>query len=248
MRSRLRHLWTSTLATLSLKIVAVSAAASVALLLADALHVWRRGDSLPLLGLSWAGLLERGYAFQVLTSPLIHADVVHMFFNLLVIAMFGPMVEHTLGRLRFGLLVTVAAAGASAAFLAMHSGTGVVVLGASGIVYGLLVAGAFVQPNMTIHLFWFFPVRLKYAALLMAGMAFLLTVSPDDGNVSHVSHLGGAVAGLVFMLIQRRFARRRMAASSPASADGWAAWAATHGKASPRIRRGGKRPDVPDEL
>jgi membrane associated rhomboid family serine protease len=75
----------------------------------------------------------------------------------------------------------------------------VVTIGASGAVYGLLVAQGILFPNRVILLFLFFPMRMRTAVLIMAGIAFWVAFTSSGSAVNHIAHLGGMAFGWIYL-------------------------------------------------
>ena len=73
-------------------------------------------------------------------------------------------------------------------------------LGASGAVFGCLVAFGYLFPNTKIYIYFFIPLKAKWFVLLYAGFELSMAISNSAGdNVAHVAHLGGALVG--FLLV-----------------------------------------------
>ncbi|MBP7865837.1 MAG: rhomboid family intramembrane serine protease [Acidobacteria bacterium] len=149
-----------------------------------------------------------GEAWRLLTYMFLHGPPLHLVFNLLMLWMFGSECEGVLGRRRFVAyyLVTGVGAGLCQMGLAaiMPSIAGVPVMGASGAVYGLLLAYAIFFPNRWLLLFFAIPVKAKYLVAGCAILELLMTVSNFRDGIAHVAHLGGIVFGY-FMLKRRTF-------------------------------------------
>jgi membrane associated rhomboid family serine protease len=132
-----------------------------------------------------------------LFSQFSHADLGHLFFNMLTLFFFGPVVERYLG---YHLLTIYFAAGAAALLLVMimrHANPEYRVLGASGSITGVLFASIVLDPNMSIY-FLVIPVPIPSPAFAVLYLILsTLLMSKGVGNVSHEAHLGGALAGLM---------------------------------------------------
>lgn len=193
------------------------------------IYPWERTFSV--LGLSYEGVVHRFCVWQFASAPLLHANVTHLLFNVLALGFCGPEVEGVLGRghyLRFSVVCAVAS---MVGFLATQWGTGAVVVGYSGVIFGLLVAMAVYFPEQRIWLMGFFPVRMRLAALIL-GVVELYLMFEGGGSTARAAHLFGGVAGLGYIAmlsVVRRFPRR-----------------------TPRVRQGGgrrfRRWDPPREL
>lgn len=151
----------------------------------------------------WVGLL--GHA-------LLHAGLFHLFGNMLALWVFGDNVEDAFGHLRFALFIALSAAAGAAAF-GLTSGRGIVLVGASGIVSGIMAAYLLLYPRARVAMLlltslpvsapasWFVGLWL---AINLAHAAGLFGPGPREGNpVAWFAHLGGFAAGLAFTLLAR---------------------------------------------
>lgn len=157
------------------------------------------------LALSVPGVLK-GYVWQFLTFQLLHGGWIHLLVNCLVIYMFGREVEDVLGRKRFLLLYF--GAGVLGGVLQVASGLllggrfAAPVVGASAGAFGLVAAFACLDPNrmLTVLAFMVVPVTMRAKNLLLiAGIATVLGIAFPMDNVAHVAHLGGLLAGMIYV-------------------------------------------------
>lgn len=155
--------------------------------------------------LSQAGI-RHGYVWQLITFQFLHANLLHIVFNALIIYFFGREIEDTLGRegflkIYFGSGVV---GGVCQVFLGplLPGHVDVPVLGASAGALGLLAAFASMFPHrqLTLLLFFVIPVSMQARTLLWisVGLAAFGILIPVD-NVAHVAHFGGIVAGLAYV-------------------------------------------------
>jgi membrane associated rhomboid family serine protease len=150
-------------------------------------------------GLSKAGAIDKFRLFQFVTAPLVHSSLLHLCFNMLTLWMLGPGVEAVLGRNRYLLFSTGCALTGEIALLLLTDGPRMIVMGYSSVIYGLLVAQAVCFPNNTLYMFGLFPLKMKYAVLMLAGIELYLSLASGAGQVLHVGHLFGAAAALVML-------------------------------------------------
>jgi len=147
---------------------------------------------------------ERGAVWQIATYMFLHAreSVLHLLFNMFSLWMFGSQVASAWGTRRFlrfylicgvGAGVLIAAWPAFLHLLGFSSSYGVMTLGASGAVFGVLLAFSLLWPDRTIMLL-FPPIPLK-AIWFIPFLFFMEVVTPGSRNVSHVGHLGGVLVG-----------------------------------------------------
>jgi len=148
--------------------------------------------------LSNPGVFADGYFWQPFTYMWLHGSMMHLFFNMLSLWMFGPQLENTWGSQRFLQFYLSCGLGAGVIILIGNAILGNVdpTLGASGAIFGILTAFSLLWPNRTIMLL-FPPIPLR--AIYFIPFLFLMTYfMPGGGNISHVGHLGGVItAGII---------------------------------------------------
>jgi membrane associated rhomboid family serine protease len=136
--------------------------------------------------------------YQLFTYMFAHGGFMHIFFNMMALAFMGPILESFWGQKKFLLFYIITGIGAAAFSvgidLILGGGAGSM-LGASGAIYGLLMAFGMIFPNMEVQLLIPpIPIKAKYLVFLMGGLTFLMDRS---GSVAHFAHLGGAVVGFI---------------------------------------------------
>ncbi len=166
-------------------------------------------DSVPLrLVLDYyLGLMPLGHGFypwQLITYQFMHANFMHLLFNMVFgLWMFGMEVENTWGSrkfLTFYLLCGVAA-GISQLILAPilePAQTLAPTVGASGAVFGVLIAFGMMFPDRYIFLYFLLPIKAKYFVMILIVLGVLSVGGTSD--VANLAHLGGALAGYLYML------------------------------------------------
>ena len=145
--------------------------------------------------------------WQLVTYAFLHDPTTlwHIFFNMFALYMFGPALEDYWGGRRFlgYYLVCVIAAGATQLAVEYFFGNGEPTLGASGGIFGILLAFGMLFPRTRILLYFAIPVP---AWLFVAGYAVIelfFGVTGRQGNVAHFAHLGGMLGGALMMLYWR---------------------------------------------
>ena len=136
----------------------------------------------------------RGQVWQLVTYMFLHGGWFHIGFNMLILWMFGSPLEELWGSKRFlkYYLVTGVGAGIVNAILSPSSA-----VGASGAIYGLLLAFAMYYPNRQIFLYFLFPIRAKYFVIIVGALEFLGMFNRD--GIAHLAHLGGLLTGYLFL-------------------------------------------------
>ena len=151
-------------------------------------------------------VFEQGQVWRPLTYMFLHGGIFHILFNLLALWMFGVELERMWGTRFFTKYYFVAGAGAAVttmvlAFLPGDVGNQLYysnTIGASGAVYGILLAYALYFPNRPILMFMLFPLPAKVYVAIIGAIALLSSMSAG-GGVAHTAHLGGLIAGYIFL-------------------------------------------------
>ena len=147
--------------------------------------------------------------YQIFTYMFAHGGFMHIFFNMLALASFGPILENYWGDKKFltFYLATGMGAGLIYALINFFVGSGGPMLGASGAIYGILMAFGMVFPNLEIMLlFPPIPLKAKYMVFVMGFMTWMLDSS---GSVAHSAHFGGALIAFVLISIWRQQGRNQ---------------------------------------
>lgn len=146
--------------------------------------------------------------WQFLTYMFVHVDPMHLIFNMLVLWFFGPGLENRWDSRRFWqfFLITGVGAGimhAALALLAVHQEVAPII-GASGAIYGVLLAFAIYYPDQTVLLWFVVPVKIKYLVVVLIFLVFLGTAGSGGGNVSNLTHLTGLLVAYGWMAYHHR--------------------------------------------
>ena len=137
--------------------------------------------------------------WQLFTYLFIHGGIFHIFFNLFVLWMFGKDLEIQWGKMEFLLFYFVCGIGAGLITVLFSVNSIVPIVGASGAIYGLLLAYGFTYPNQMVYLYGLVPIKVKYMVLGLGAIAFFASLSASQSNVSHITHLSGMIIGLIFI-------------------------------------------------
>jgi membrane associated rhomboid family serine protease len=150
---------------------------------------------------AWFALwpLGSGYfmPWQVVSYAFLHGDTLHLFFNMLGLWMFGAELEQLWGRRRFWqfLLASVLVAAAVQLVFTMLTGSRMPTVGASGALFGLLLAFGMLFPNRTIMpLFPPIPMKARTFVMVFGGLELLFGLM-GGGGIAHFAHLGGMLGG-----------------------------------------------------
>lgn len=239
-------LWRRSRRSVSLLMVGVCVVFFAGTGLATALRLVDRGDLVACLGLSYAGVVERLWLFQWVTAPLLHANVVHLLFNMLSLWMLGPDIEGVLGTRRYILLSITSAVCGMAGFLVLDRGHGHIVMGYSGVIFGILVAQAVFNPGKRLYLY-FFPLPMRHAVLILGAVELYLAIAPEEGGtVAHAAHLFGAGSAYALLRFWRR--RRRGLRPTPSAVPAGPSGVPPTPPPRPAPIRKLRRSDIPDKL
>ena len=156
-------------------------------------------------GLTPAAVFESFRLWQPITYLFVHGDLSHILFNMLALWMFGVELERLWGTEAFLKYYFVTGLGAAATTLIVSllpieladRTYYAVTIGASGAVYGLLLAFALYYPDRPIYLFFLFPIPAKYFVMIIGAIAFLSV--PQSSGVAHIAQLGGLVVGYLYL-------------------------------------------------
>ena len=157
------------------------------------------------LGAFWPFAPEQAWRF--VTYMFVHVDFWHFLFNMLMLWMFGSEVADMMGSKHFSGMYFFCGIFAAVFSLAMYwlGMTNAPIIGASGALMGIFVAYYKFFPNRMLLMFFFFPMRIKYAMWFMVAVDVLMAHSSD--GVAHFAHLGGVVGGFLYMHFYERSLR-----------------------------------------
>ncbi|OPZ58477.1 MAG: Rhomboid protease GluP [Synergistetes bacterium ADurb.Bin520] len=152
-----------------------------------------------------ARVARDGALWQLFSYMFIHADLSHLFFNMLGLYFFGTQIERRMGSREFLLFYLVCGFAAGVFSFAAYWFSGaylVVLLGASGAVYAVLLAFAVYFPTAVIYVMGIIPVRAPLLVTIYAGIEIFNQVAGRGGNVAHLTHLAGLGAAYAYFLIR----------------------------------------------
>ncbi len=170
---------------------------------------------------------EHYYPFQYLTYMFMHANFSHLFFNMFALWMFGYSLENLWGSKKFlfyylltgfgaGVIQTLAVGidimhviNEYGSVAGQHFMENSVTVGASGAVFGILLAFGWMFPNQMIYVYFFLPIKAKWFVIIYGLIELFAGISDTGGNVAHFAHLGGMLFGAALILIWRKQDRDR---------------------------------------
>jgi membrane associated rhomboid family serine protease len=162
--------------------------------------------AIPYLGLVPTRVIHQFWVWQAVTYMFMHGGIFHIVFNMLALWMFGAELERIWGTryfLKFYFVTGVCAGLLTVLFsllpfeFAQHIQQSIVI-GASGAIYGLLLAYALYFPDRPIYMYFVFPIPAKIFVAIMGAIAFFSSLS-EAGGVANATHLGGLLIGYLYL-------------------------------------------------
>jgi membrane associated rhomboid family serine protease len=137
--------------------------------------------------------------WQLVSYMFLHAGFGHIFFNLFALWMFGQAIENFWGTNRFVIYYFLTGIGAALLHMLIGGG-GAPTLGASGAVYGILLAFGMMFPNRPIMLlFPPIPIKAKYFVAIFGAIELISGLTRANSGVAHFAHLGGMLVGFILI-------------------------------------------------
>ncbi len=137
--------------------------------------------------------------WRLATYLFLHGGVMHLALNCLLLWMFGCELEQRWGRRFFLKYYFVCGAGAGLFFTLVRATTMAPTVGASGAIYGVLMAYGMWFPNREVLLFLTFPVRVRSLIVFLIALEFLQTLESSGDGIAHAAHLGGMAFGYLYL-------------------------------------------------
>lgn len=157
------------------------------------------GEFTRLFGLVPAQVLGERWVWQPFTYLFLHGNLVHLLFNLLALWMFGAPVEKQWGSREFLKFYLLCGVGAGLVSVAAAPHSHAPIIGASGAIYGLLIAFAMLYPEAVVYLYGFFPIKARHMAVLFGVVEFAAGAADATPGVARVAHLSGMAIGYLYI-------------------------------------------------
>jgi membrane associated rhomboid family serine protease len=139
------------------------------------------------------------YLWQLATYLFLHGGLGHIFFNMFALWMFGSELERHWGPKPFLKFYFVTGIGAGLLSVIVDPLGMAPTIGASGAVYGVLMAYGMMFPNRLVYLYFLFPVKVKYFVAVLGLIAFFSSLNAPGSTIAHVAHLGGMVVAFIYL-------------------------------------------------
>jgi len=142
------------------------------------------------------------YPWQLVTYMFLHGGFFHLLLNMFALWMFGAELENLWGQNRFLFYYMLCGIGAGLCnlFIApLFSSVGPTV-GASGAIYGILVAYGYLFPDRLIYIYGVLPVKAKFLVIFYMVIEVFSIAGGANSGIAHMAHLGGGVIGFIYLL------------------------------------------------
>lgn len=147
-------------------------------------------------------LVALGEIWRLFTYQFLHGGVWHIAINMLMLWMFGSELEQRWGQRFFLKYYFLCAVGGGAVFtVAMYLAgqPNVISVGASGGIYGILMAYGMWFPNRKVYIWLLFPVSVRYLVVFLIAVEFIQSIEASGGGIAHAAHFGGMAIGYAYL-------------------------------------------------
>jgi len=156
-----------------------------------------------LFGLVPAYFLGRAFLWQIVTYMFLHASVLHIFFNMLFLWMMGSELERYWGGRDFLKYYLVTGCGAGLVNVLVQPHSTVPTIGASGAIFGIIIAFALAFPDRELLLYFFIRIKAKHFAILVGVLELVALLLLPNAGIARFAHLGGLLVGYVYLKYDR---------------------------------------------
>ena len=194
----------------------------VAFLIQQTADQFLGGNLTSLFGLVPAHAVFHFYLWQLGTYAFLHGDVLQLFLNLLMLVFIGSDLEALWGKTRFLKYYFFCSVSAGLLYLFLQifvwreSGLYTPMVGASGAIYGLLLAYGLIFGERVFLFLLLFPMKAKHFIWILAAMELMTTVFSGRGGLASAAHLGGMAAGFAYLLARATWKLRKSRKASGA--------------------------------
>ena len=150
------------------------------------------------------GIIEKFQIWQCLTYLFIHGGLMHLFFNMLRLWFLGRDLEATWGKenfIKYYLIVGIGSGLLTVVYNMqfIHDNDIRPIVGASGAIYGLLLAYGILFPDRILYIYGIFPVKVKNVVIVSGTIAFFYSITLSNSGISHITHLAGIIVGIIYL-------------------------------------------------
>lgn len=149
------------------------------------------------------GSIRNGEQVRMFSSAFLHADMAHLFFNMLTLYFFAPVVVGYFGEITFVLIYCSSLLFGNLLTLTLHKNDlNYRAIGASGAVTGILYSAILLQPDMMLGIFFIIPMPAYLFGILYL-LYSIYGMRAKNDNIGHTAHFGGAIGGYMFTLLKQ---------------------------------------------
>jgi membrane associated rhomboid family serine protease len=139
------------------------------------------------------------YLWQLFTYQFLHGGLFHLLFNMLALWMFGCDLERRWGSAFFLKYYFVSVLGGGLLNTLLLPGQTAPSIGASGGVYGILLAYGLIYPNQIVYFYFLFPIKMKHFVWIIGAISLYSSITSGQNGIAHLAHLGGMVFGYLYL-------------------------------------------------
>ncbi|HXG51484.1 MAG TPA: rhomboid family intramembrane serine protease [candidate division Zixibacteria bacterium] len=150
------------------------------------------------------------YLWQIFTYQFLHGGLFHLLFNMLALWMFGCELERRWGSTFFLKYYFVSAVGGGILNTLLVPDQTVPSIGASGGIYGLLLAFALIYPSQVVYFYFLFPIKMKHFVWIVGAISLYSSVTAGQSGIAHLAHLGGMAFGYAYLRWRNPWDRIRL--------------------------------------
>lgn len=155
-------------------------------------------------------VVSEGRIWQLFSYMFLHGGLLHLMVNMFVLWMFGSELERYFGSKEFFKYYCITGVGAGVLTWLTSFSSMIPVVGASGAVYGLLLAYGLHFPNRLVYLWFFIPIKAKHLVVLFGVIEFVAAISTTSSGIAHFAHLGGMLVGFLYLKSQERYLSEKL--------------------------------------
>lgn len=146
---------------------------------------------------------KKFFIWQFFTHMFLHGNFFHLFFNMFALFIFGINLESIWGSKKFLSYYIVSGLGGGLLHYIINPFSPIPSIGASGAIYGILLAYGLTFPESILYINFFIPVKAKYAVIIFGVMELLFGLSRASSGIAHFAHLGGLLTGLLYLKLEK---------------------------------------------
>jgi len=150
-------------------------------------------------GLVPGNVITKFSIWQLATYMFLHSGVWHLLINMLILYFFGCNLERAWGSKRFLKYYFLTGIGAGICSIITSPGSFIPIVGASGAIFGVLVAYAILFPETVVLMFFIFPMKIKHAVFIFAAVDLFAALSNTGSGIAYFAHIGGGLTGYLYL-------------------------------------------------